>query len=127
MKVGDLVVSLGGVERGEESPAPIALAAVLMAIPWVHESKADGDTRYDVAGAVTATLGLITLVYGFTKAAPKGLLDTAHWTEPSTLFWFAASAILLTAFFVIENRQPGRVVPGLTHHWRRTLCEWRAR
>ena len=91
--------------------APIALAAVLMAIPWVHESKAHGDTRYDVAGAVTATLGLITLVYGFTKAAPKGLLDTAHWTEPSTLVWFVASAMLLTAFFVIENRVSNPLLP----------------
>jgi EmrB/QacA subfamily drug resistance transporter len=91
--------------------APIALAAVFMAIPWVHESKAHGDTRYDVAGAFTATLGLISLVYGFTKAAPKGLLDTAHWTEPSTLIWFATAAILLTAFFVIENRVSNPLLP----------------
>ena len=33
----------------------------------MHESKADGDTRYDIPGAVTATLGLVALVYGFTK------------------------------------------------------------
>lgn len=91
--------------------APIAIAAVVMAIPWVHESKAEGDTRYDVAGAVTATLGLVSLVYGFTKAAPKGLQDSAHWTEPSTMFWFAAAAILLTSFFIIENRVPNPLLP----------------
>jgi len=91
--------------------APIAIAAVFMAIPWVHESKAEGDTRYDVAGAVTATLGLVSLVYGFTKAAPKGLLDSANWTEPGTLFWFAAAAILLTSFFIIENRVPNPLLP----------------
>ncbi len=91
--------------------APIAIAAVLMAIPWVHESKAEGDTRYDIAGAVTATLGLVSLVYGFTKAAPKGLQDTAHWTEPATLFYFAAAAILLTSFFVIENRVSNPLLP----------------
>jgi EmrB/QacA subfamily drug resistance transporter len=90
---------------------PIAIAAIFMAIPWVHESKAEGDTRYDVAGAVTATLGLVSLVYGFTKAAPKGLLDSAHWTEPSTLVWFAAAAILLTSFFIIENRVPNPLLP----------------
>jgi len=82
-----------------------------MAIPWVHESKAEGDTRYDVAGAITATLGLVTLVYGFTKAAPKGLQDSAHWTEPGTLVWFAAAAILLTSFFVIENRVSNPLLP----------------
>ena len=90
---------------------PIALVTVLMAVPWVHESKAHGDTRYDIGGAVTATLGLVTLVYGFTKAAPKGLTDSAHWTEPGTLVWFAASAILLTSFFVIENRVPNPLLP----------------
>ena len=62
--------------------APIAIAAVLMAIPWVRESKADGDTHYDIGGGITATLGLVALVYGFTKAAPKGLQDSAHWTDP---------------------------------------------
>jgi len=91
--------------------APIALAALLMAIPWVHESKAAGDTRYDVAGAVTATLGLVSLVYGFTKAAPKGLQDTAHWTEPATVFYLGAAAILLTAFFTIENRVSNPLLP----------------
>jgi EmrB/QacA subfamily drug resistance transporter len=91
--------------------APIALAAVLMAIPWVHESKAEGDTRYDIAGAVTATLGLVTLVYGFTKAAPKGLQDSAHWTDAGTLVWFVAAAILLSAFFVIENRVSNPLLP----------------
>jgi EmrB/QacA subfamily drug resistance transporter len=90
---------------------PIALATVFMAIPWVHESKAEGDTRYDVAGAVTATLGLVSLVYGFTKAAPKGLLDSPNWTEPGTLVWFAAAAILLTSFFIIENRVPNPLLP----------------
>lgn len=91
--------------------APIAIAAVLMAIPWVHESRAQGDTRYDVAGAVTATLGLVSLVYGFTKAAPKGLLDSAHWTDPGTMVWFAAAAILLTSFFVVENRVSNPLLP----------------
>ena len=91
--------------------APIAIAAVIMAIPWVHESKAEGDTRYDVAGAFTATLGLVSLVYGFTKAAPKGLKDSAHWTDPGTLVWFAAAAILLTAFFAIENRVSNPLLP----------------
>ena len=91
--------------------APIAIAAVLMAIPWVHESKADGDTRYDVGGAVTATVGLVALVYGFTKAAPKGLKDSAHWADPGTLVWFAAAVILLSAFFAIENRVSNPLLP----------------
>jgi len=80
-------------------------------VPWVHESKAQSGTRYDIGGALTATVGLVSLVYGFTKAAPKGLKDSAHWTEPGTLVWFAAAAILLTAFFAIESRVPNPLLP----------------
>lgn len=36
---------------------PIALAAVLAALPTVRESRADGDRRYDIPGAVLVTGG----------------------------------------------------------------------
>jgi len=53
----------------------------------------------------------VSLVYGFTKAAPKGLQDSAHWTEPNTLVWFAAAVVLLTAFFAIETRASNPLLP----------------
>ena len=48
---------------------PVALLVAGFAFPLVHESKAHGDTRYDVPGVLLATLGLFSLVYGFTEAA----------------------------------------------------------
>ncbi len=51
---------------------PVAAVALALAIPLVPESKAQGDTSYDVGGAVVVTLGLASLVYGFTKAASDG-------------------------------------------------------
>ena len=54
-----------------------------------------------VAGAITATLGLGALVYAFTKAAPHGFQDTAHWTDTATIAWFVGAAVLLVAFFEI--------------------------
>ena len=90
---------------------PIAILAVLLAIPFVRESKADGGQKYDVAGAITATAGLVSLVYAFTRAAPKGIKDTAHWTDPWTLFFFGLAALMLIAFFVIENRVSHPLVP----------------
>src|SRR5262249_53057637 len=36
---------------------PIAVIAVLLAIPIVRESKAHGNTRYDIPGAILATGG----------------------------------------------------------------------
>src|SRR5918993_1250092 len=48
---------------------PIAVLAIVAAIPFVPESKAPGDTSYDIPGAVLVTLGLASFVYGFTRVA----------------------------------------------------------
>lgn len=90
---------------------PIAILAALLAVRFVRESKAEGNTSYDIPGAITVTGGLLALVYGFTQAAPKGYEDSAHWTDPSTLVWFVLSAILLTAFFIIESRSSHPLLP----------------
>lgn len=90
---------------------PIAIVAAVLATRFVKESKASGAARYDVAGAVTVTLGLVSLVYAFTKAAPKSFQDTAHWTDPATLGWFAGAIVLLTSFFVIESRAVSPLLP----------------
>jgi EmrB/QacA subfamily drug resistance transporter len=90
---------------------PIAIVAVALAVPFVRESRASGAATYDVAGAVTVTLGLVSLVYGFTRAAPHGLAEGAHWTEPSTLLWFGIALVMLVSFLVIENRVPNPLVP----------------
>lgn len=90
---------------------PIAIVTALAAQRVVRESRAEGNTSYDLPGAVTATLGLITLVYGFTQAAPDGYDDTAHWTAPGTVAWFTAAALLLGAFLVIEARTANPLLP----------------
>jgi len=51
---------------------PIAIGAALAALVYVDESKAEGETKYDLPGAVLVTLGLVSLVYGFTEAAKAG-------------------------------------------------------
>jgi EmrB/QacA subfamily drug resistance transporter len=90
---------------------PIALIAVALAVPFVRESRADGAAKYDVLGAVTVSVGLVSLVYAFTKAAPHSFQESAHWTEPATLAWFALAAVMLVSFFVIETRVPSPLVP----------------
>jgi MFS family permease len=74
---------------------PIALLAVALAIPLVRESRAQGNTRYDVPGAVVVTAGLVSLVYGFTKAASDG------WRATATLGFVAAGVVLLALFVII--------------------------
>lgn len=84
---------------------PIAIVAVLLAITNVNESKATGDTRYDIPGALTVTVGLVSLVYGITKVGSTG------WTSPETLSYFGAALVLLSAFFVIESRTSHPLLP----------------
>ncbi len=90
---------------------PIAIIAALLAERLVRESSAHRLGHYDIAGAATVTLGLLSLVYGFTQAAPEGVQDSAHWTDPSTLVWFVAAAALLTAFVIIEVRSDHPLLP----------------
>ena len=86
---------------------PIAIATALAAVPIVKESKAHGNTRYDVPGAVLATLGLVSLVYGFTEAAKEGV----GWTATSTIGFLAAAGLLLVAFLVFEQRTTNPLLP----------------
>ena len=93
---------------------PIALAAAVAATAVVKESKASGDTRYDVPGAVLVTLGLLSLVYGFTEAAKveEGAGGAAAgWTDPSTLTFLGLALVLLVAFVVWERRSRNPLLP----------------
>src|SRR6202140_4045965 len=47
---------------------PFALLAAIAAWRVTSESRAGGTTRYDIPGALLSTVGLVSLVYGFTKA-----------------------------------------------------------
>ena len=96
---------------------PIALVTAAFAIPVVHESKAGGDTSYDIPGAILATAGLVSLVYGFTEAAkpknPEIAASTAvqGWTAPTTIFFLALAVVLLVSFLVWETRAENPLLP----------------
>ena len=90
---------------------PIAIVAVVLAIPYVRESRTDGVASYDVLGAITVSVGLVSLVYGFTKAAPHSFTESSHWTEPATLAWFGLAIVMLVSFLVIENRVANPLLP----------------
>jgi EmrB/QacA subfamily drug resistance transporter len=86
---------------------PIAAIAFIAAIPVVRESRAHGNTQYDVPGAVLATGGLAALVYGFTKAAS----EADHWSSPVTIAWLGAAILLLVAFVWWEARTAHPLLP----------------
>jgi EmrB/QacA subfamily drug resistance transporter len=84
---------------------PIAIIAAIVALRVVTESRAEGDAHFDLAGAGTVTLGLVSLVYGFTKA------DTAGWSATSTIIFLIAAVALLVSFVVIETRTAHPLLP----------------
>ena len=84
---------------------PIGIAAFVLSLRLIPESVDEHAERsFDVAGAVTATAGLMTLVYAIVKAQSDG------WTSAVTIGTFAAAAILLTAFVLIEQRASAPLV-----------------
>ena len=84
---------------------PIAIVAALLAIKFVHESKASGNNTYDIPGVVTATAGLFSLTYGFNEAATKG------WSSTSTITFLVAAAVLLIIFVAIEAKVANPLMP----------------
>jgi EmrB/QacA subfamily drug resistance transporter len=94
---------------------PIALAGLLVVPRLVAESRNPGRAGFDVAGAVTITAGMSTLVYTLLEGARYG------WTSATTTGLFAAAAVLLGAFAVIESRAAVPLVPLGFLHRRATL------
>jgi EmrB/QacA subfamily drug resistance transporter len=85
-------------------PAGIIVLAIS---PWLlKESRADlGHRRFDFAGAVSITGGLMLLVYAMTRATQHG------WATAESIGLLAASALLLVAFVVIEFRSRAPLLP----------------
>ena len=71
---------------------------------FLTESKAEGDNRYDVWGAITVTLGLGSLVYGF-SLAENG------WGDPLTITFLALGVVLLGVFVWVESRVSQPLLP----------------
>ncbi|HWF23618.1 MAG TPA: MFS transporter [Acidimicrobiales bacterium] len=84
---------------------PIAIVTALAAIPVVRESRAHGNTSYDIPGALTITLGLVSLVYGFSKAEQDG------WASSTTVAFLLIAVALMVTFVVIELRSKNPLLP----------------
>jgi EmrB/QacA subfamily drug resistance transporter len=88
---------------------PIGLLLIAMAanyLPADHLERTGDKPRFDVAGAVTVTGGLLALVYGLNRGADKG------WANGGTIGLFVAAAVLLAAFIVVERQSKSPLVPG---------------
>ncbi|MFJ6216287.1 MFS transporter [Streptomyces sp. NPDC092296] len=83
---------------------PIAIVIAVAAPRYINESERHPG-RFDIAGALASTLGLVSLVYAFIRAASDG------WSDSLTLVAFAAAAVLLVTFIVVERRTQEPITP----------------
>ena len=84
---------------------PISVITAVAAYRLIPESRVEGRTHYDLPGAITSTLGMVAIVYGFTEASIHG------WSAPSSVGVIAAGLVLLGAFVVIESRSSHPLLP----------------
>ena len=83
-----------------------AIVAVLGALAYIHEpAEGRNPNRLDVPGVVLASAGLVSLVYGFSRA------ETDGWASGMTIGLFIASAILLAAFVLVESKVKAPLLP----------------
>lgn len=83
---------------------PIALIAIIAGIPLIKESRAHGNTRYDLPGAILVVAGLASLVYGFAQAENG-------WGRVETIGFLALGVVLLAAFVLVESKVSNPLLP----------------
>ncbi|ARP72894.1 MFS transporter [Streptomyces pluripotens] len=79
---------------------PVGIAALVITVCRVDESRAPRGGRIDWPGVVTLTAGLFSLVYGLITASDAG------WRERGVPLWLGLAVCCLVAFVVVEWRVP---------------------
>jgi EmrB/QacA subfamily drug resistance transporter len=113
--VGGLGIALGPVAGGSLIEAsdwsaafwlfiPLVVAA-LVGMTVVPESRDPRRIGLDVPGAILGTAGLTALVYGIIRGGEVG------WDKGAVLGSFAAAAVLLAAFALVEARASAPMLP----------------
>ena len=83
---------------------PIGALVLFLAPRALHESAVTPG-RLDVPGALTATAGMLSLVYGVSNSAEHS------WTSTGTVLPLALAALALGAFMLIETRSAKPLMP----------------
>jgi EmrB/QacA subfamily drug resistance transporter len=85
---------------------PFAIVAAVGAYLVIREpAGARNRSPLDIPGVVLSTLGLVALVYGFTRA------ESAGWSDGLTVGMFVASVVLLAAFVATEAKVKSPLLP----------------
>ncbi|MGA2480614.1 MAG: DHA2 family efflux MFS transporter permease subunit [Spirochaetia bacterium] len=110
--LGSIVgLALGGVLTGLLSwrwvffvNVPVGIALAIL-VPIVLRETERREGRFDLAGAVSSTVGMTSLVFGLVRAASSG------WGNPLAIAAFALAAVLLGFFIRHEQRTAEPLLP----------------
>ncbi|MFD5628516.1 MFS transporter [Streptomyces sp. NPDC127072] len=83
---------------------PIGLLIVLATPRYIRESERHAG-HFDILGALTSTLGMVLLVYGFIRASEEG------WSDSVTVAAFVAAVVFLALFILVEQRSKQPITP----------------
>ena len=83
---------------------PIGIA-MMLAAPRVLPETERRSGRFDVAGALSSTAGMVALVYGLVRSAEAG------WSDPLTVGTLVAGVVLLALFVLNEWRAAQPIMP----------------
>ncbi|MFJ5141317.1 MFS transporter [Streptomyces sp. NPDC088707] len=85
---------------------PFAIVAAVGAYLVIREPAGSRNrSTLDIPGVILSTLGLVALVYGFTRAESEG------WSDAGTIGMFVGSAVLLAAFVLTEAKVKSPLLP----------------
>ncbi|MDX3078503.1 MFS transporter [Streptomyces sp. MI02-7b] len=85
---------------------PFAVVACAGAYFVIREPEGGSNrSSLDIPGVVLSALGLVSLVYGFTRA------ESAGWGDAGTISMFMAALVLLSAFTLIESKVRAPLLP----------------
>jgi EmrB/QacA subfamily drug resistance transporter len=97
--VGGALVSSAGWESIFLMNIPLGLAAMMLTLRFVPESKALRPRRFDPVGQILVIVVLASITYGIIEAPNAG------WTSPAILMAFGAAAIALLGLLRYEPRR----------------------
>jgi EmrB/QacA subfamily drug resistance transporter len=84
---------------------PVGIAVLVLIPVLIPVDRAAARRRFDIAGAVTVTGGLLALVYALLAVTTYG------WDSPVILGSLGGCAVLLATFVVVEARHRAPLVP----------------
>jgi DHA2 family multidrug resistance protein-like MFS transporter len=83
---------------------PMVLFAIVAVVLWLPETRGDRARRFDPAGMVLSTLGLVGVTYGIIEAGSRG------WGDPRSLSALAVGLVALVAFVFWQRRAAAPLV-----------------